>query len=218
MASKKSRLALDDQLCFALYAATNAVVRAYRPLLGEFGLTYPQYLVMLALWQDGTAPVHALAERLHLGSNAVTPLVDKLEAAGFVTRARGTDRRVVFVALTEAGIGLEGKVSAAQQSVVLPDRSGRPRPRRPAPGTEGSHGSRRHGRGTAGRARLMTRPAAPLHHGSGPAWAMWDQQAGRQHSSGRAGRLWNQGVSVGHIGSSTFETRMSDLDRRLMDG
>ncbi|MCJ2088518.1 MarR family transcriptional regulator [Methylobacterium sp. E-005] len=118
MGSKKSRLRLDDQLCFALYAATNAVVRAYRPMLAELGLTYPQYLVMLALWQDGAAPVHALAGRLRLGSNAVTPLVDKLELAGFVTRARGTDRRVVFIALTQAGIELEGTVSAAQQSVV----------------------------------------------------------------------------------------------------
>ena len=118
MTSGKSRLRLDDQLCFALYAATNAVVRAYRPLLAELGLTYPQYLVMLALWQDGTTPVHALAERLRLGSNAVTPLVDRLETAGFVTRARGTDRRVVFVALTQAGTELEGTISAAQQSVV----------------------------------------------------------------------------------------------------
>ena len=118
MGSKKSRLRLDDQLCFALYAATNAVVRAYRPLLAQLGLTYPQYLVMLALWQDGSAPIHTLAERLQLGSNAVTPLVDKLEAAGFVARARGADRRVVHVALTEAGIKLEGEVLAAQQSVV----------------------------------------------------------------------------------------------------
>lgn len=118
MASGKSRLRLDDQLCFALYAATNAVVRAYRPLLAELGLTYPQYLVMLALWQDGTTPIHVLAERLRLGSNAVTPLVDRLEAAGFATRARGADRRVVFVALTEVGIELEGKLLAAQQSVV----------------------------------------------------------------------------------------------------
>ncbi|WP_348625538.1 MarR family transcriptional regulator [Methylobacterium sp. 10] len=109
---------MDDQICFALYAATNAVVRAYRPLLGELGLTYPQYLVMLALWQDGTSSVHVLAERLHLGSNAVTPLVDKLETAGFVTRARGTDRRVVFVALTEAGRRLENDVSDAQQVVA----------------------------------------------------------------------------------------------------
>ncbi|MCJ2050089.1 MarR family winged helix-turn-helix transcriptional regulator [Methylobacterium sp. J-070] len=118
MGSKKSRLRLDDQLCFALYAATNAVVRAYRPMLAELGLTYPQYLVMLALWQDGMTAIHALAERLQLGSNAVTPLVDKLEAAGFVTRTRGVDRRVVLVALTEVGIQLEADVSAAQQSVV----------------------------------------------------------------------------------------------------
>ena len=118
MGSKKSRLRLDDQLCFALYAATNALVRAYRPMLAELGLTYPQYLVMLALWQDGTTAIHALAERLQLGSNAVTPLIDKLEAAGFVTRTRGADRRVVLVVLSEVGIQLEADVSAAQQSVV----------------------------------------------------------------------------------------------------
>lgn len=118
MSSKKSRLRLDDQICFALYAATNAVVRAYRPLLGELGLTYPQYLVMLTLWQDGDAAVHTLAERLQLGPSAITPLVDKLEAAGFVIRARGDDRRIVFVALTEAGMRLEDRVSIAQQSVV----------------------------------------------------------------------------------------------------
>ncbi|WP_267421462.1 MarR family transcriptional regulator [Methylobacterium sp. GC_Met_2] len=118
MVSKKSRLKLDDQICFALYAATNAVVRAYRPLLGERGLTYPQYLVMLALWQDGASPIHSLAERLQLGSNAITPLVDRLEAAGFVTRARGTDRRVVFVALTEAGRLLEVELAVAQQDIA----------------------------------------------------------------------------------------------------
>ncbi|MCJ2100707.1 MarR family winged helix-turn-helix transcriptional regulator [Methylobacterium sp. E-046] len=118
MASQTPGLLLNDQLCFALYAATNAVVRAYRPMLAELGLTYPQYLLMLALWQDGSGSVHALAERLRLGPNAITPLVDRLEAAGFVTRARGTDRRVVLVALTKTGIGLEAKVSVAQQSVV----------------------------------------------------------------------------------------------------
>lgn len=111
-------LRLDDQLCFALYAATNAVVRAYRPLLGELGLTYPQYLVMLALWQDGVTAVHDLAARLQLTSSAITPLVDRLEAAGFVTRARASDRRVVRVALTEAGRLLEDRVATAQQAVV----------------------------------------------------------------------------------------------------
>ncbi|GJE46792.1 MarR family winged helix-turn-helix transcriptional regulator [Methylobacterium soli] len=116
--SARGGLKLDDQLCFALYAATNAVVRAYRPLLGELGLTYPQYLVMLALWQDGGMPVHDLARRLQLGPSAITPLVDKLEAAGFVARGRTSDRRLVLVALTEAGRALEDKVSVAQQSVV----------------------------------------------------------------------------------------------------
>lgn len=118
MASKKSRLRLDDQLCFALYAATNAVVRAYRPLLGELGLTYPQYLVMLALWQDGVTAVHDLAARLQLTSSAITPLVYRLETAGFVTRARAGDRRIVLVALTETGRLLEDKVGVAQQAVV----------------------------------------------------------------------------------------------------
>jgi len=111
-------LRLDDQLCFALYAATNSVVRAYRPLLGELGLTYPQYLVMLALWQDGVTAVHDLAARLQLTSSAITPLVDRLEGAGFVTRARASDRRVVLIALTEAGRLLEERVATAQQAVV----------------------------------------------------------------------------------------------------
>ena len=116
--TKQAGLRLDDQLCFALYAATNAVVRAYRPLLGELGLTYPQYLVMLALWQDGVTAVHDLAARLQLASSAITPLVDRLEAAGFVTRTRAADRRIVLVALTEAGRLLEDQVARAQQAVV----------------------------------------------------------------------------------------------------
>ncbi|TXM97843.1 MarR family transcriptional regulator [Methylobacterium sp. WL103] len=116
--TKQTRLRLDDQLCFALYAATNSVVRAYRPLLGELGLTYPQYLVMLALWQDGVTAVHDLAARLQLTSSAITPLVNRLEAAGFVTRTRAVDRRIVLVALTEAGRLLEDQVATAQQAVV----------------------------------------------------------------------------------------------------
>ncbi|MCJ2011999.1 MarR family winged helix-turn-helix transcriptional regulator [Methylobacterium sp. J-076] len=116
--TKQRGLRLDDQLCFALYAATNSVVRAYRPLLGEFGLTYPQYLVMLALWQDGVTAVHDLAARLQLTSSAITPLVDRLEAAGFVIRTRAVDRRIVLVALTEAGRLLEDQVATAQQAVV----------------------------------------------------------------------------------------------------
>lgn len=113
------KLRLDDQFCFALYTATNAVTRAYKPLLGALGLTYPQYLVMLTLWQDGPAPNVRIAERLKLGANAITPLVDQLAAAGFVERRRDTaDRRIVTIALTETGLGLEHAAATAQSAVV----------------------------------------------------------------------------------------------------
>ena len=116
------RLRLDDQLCFALYAATNAVTRAYRPLLGELGLTYPQYLVMLVLWQDGPSTTGRIARRLQLAPGAVTPLVDRLAARGLLTKTRKAsaavgDRRTLAIALPEAGRDLEGATSLAQQSV-----------------------------------------------------------------------------------------------------
>ena len=109
---------LDDQLCFALYAATHAITRRYRPLLDEIGLTYPQYLLMLTLWQDGPAPVGRIAQRLELDSHAVTPLVERLEVAGLVRRRRGTDRRQVVVAATERGRDLEAAAVAVQAEVA----------------------------------------------------------------------------------------------------
>jgi len=112
-------LRLDDQLCFALYAATNAVTRAYRPRLEAIGLTYPQYLVMLVLWQDGASPVRHIAARLNLPPNGVTPILDKLEAAGFVRRTRGEgDRRVVTVTPTESGAALEHEAALEQHDVA----------------------------------------------------------------------------------------------------
>ena len=122
------KLRLDDQLCFALYAATNAVTRAYRPMLGELGLTYPQYLLMLVLWQDGASTTGRIARRLGLAQNAITPLVDRLEAAKLLTRRRdGDDRRVVHIELTAAGHDLETAVSRVQrdvecQTLLTPDR------------------------------------------------------------------------------------------------
>ena len=110
---------LDDQLCFALYAATNAITRAYRPVLGALGLTYPQYLVLMVLWQNGVSTIHTIAGRLRLGSNAITPLVDRLEDAGLVVRERSLeDRRVVYVDLTSAGDALRDAATAAQDVVV----------------------------------------------------------------------------------------------------
>ncbi len=111
-------LRLDDQLCFALYAATHAITRRYRPLLEEIGLTYPQYLVMLTLWQEGPATVGNIAHCLELDSHAVTPLVDRLEVAGLVDRRRGTDRRQVVIAPTERGRDLEAAAARVQAEVA----------------------------------------------------------------------------------------------------
>jgi DNA-binding MarR family transcriptional regulator len=98
---------LDDQLCFALYAASRAVVSAYQPLLASLGLTYPQYLVMMVLWEEDGVRVSRLGERLHLDSGTLTPLLKRLEAQGLVARRRsGQDERVVEVFLTEQGRGL----------------------------------------------------------------------------------------------------------------
>lgn len=119
MATRLPRLRLDDQLCFALYAATNAVTRAYKPLLGKLGLTYPQYLVMLVLWQDGATSPNDIATRLQLGASAITPLLDQLEKSGFVARARSsTDRRRLIVAATPTGAALYDLAAVAQDAIV----------------------------------------------------------------------------------------------------
>ncbi|GGY22770.1 MarR family winged helix-turn-helix transcriptional regulator [Streptomyces djakartensis] len=92
---------LDQQLCFALYAAQRAVTAAYRPLLDELGLTYPQYLVLLVLWERGETPVKELAATLRLDYGTVSPLLKRLEAAGLVRRERSArDERSVLVAST----------------------------------------------------------------------------------------------------------------------
>lgn len=112
-------LRLDDQLCFALYAATNAVTRSYRSRLEAVGLTYPQYLVMLVLWQDGPAPISHIAARLSLAPNAITPILDKLEKAGLAKRKRNeTDRRVICVTLTDKGTELEHDTAFNQHEVA----------------------------------------------------------------------------------------------------
>jgi DNA-binding MarR family transcriptional regulator len=97
-------LHLDNQLCFALYSASLAMTKLYKPLLDELGLTYPQYLVMLVLWESDGLTVSELGERLSLDSGTLTPLVKRLEAAGLVARIRDVqDERRVHVTLTPAG-------------------------------------------------------------------------------------------------------------------
>ncbi len=108
---------LGDQLCFALYAATNAITRVYRPLLKDIGLTYPQYLVLLILW-EGPRQVGEIAERLRLASHAVSPLIDRLEQADLVRRTRpDADGRVVLVELTDKGRQLETQAAHVQEHV-----------------------------------------------------------------------------------------------------
>ena len=106
------RLLLDNQLCFALYAASRAMTAAYAPLLDALGLTYPQYLVMLVLWEQDGERVSSIGERLHLDSATLTPLLKRLEARELVERRRSSaDERVVEVFLTPAGKRLERKAS-----------------------------------------------------------------------------------------------------------
>lgn len=100
-------MSLDHQVCFGLYAASNLITRRYRPLLAELGLTFPQYLVMLVLWESEPLAVSAIGERLHLDSGTLTPLLKRLEAGGFVVRRRDeADERRVLISLTDAGRAL----------------------------------------------------------------------------------------------------------------
>ena len=103
-------LVLDRQLCFALYGASLAMSRTYKPLLEPLGLTYPQYLVMMVLWETDGLPVKALGERLGLDSGTLSPLLKRLEQAGHVARVRDSaDERQVTVSLTPQGAALKEK-------------------------------------------------------------------------------------------------------------
>jgi DNA-binding MarR family transcriptional regulator len=97
-------LLLDNQLCFALYSASLAMTKLYKPLLDELGLTYPQYLTLLVLWERDGLTVSELGERLSLDSGTLTPLLKRLEAAGLIARIRAIeDERRVHITLTAAG-------------------------------------------------------------------------------------------------------------------
>lgn len=106
--TETSDLRLDDQLCFALYSASATIVRAYRPMLEKIGLTYPQFLVMIVLWEDDDISVGTLADRLDLPANGLAPVLDRLVKAGLVERHRdASDRRVHRMRLTDAGRDLQ---------------------------------------------------------------------------------------------------------------
>ncbi|MFN3721089.1 MAG: MarR family winged helix-turn-helix transcriptional regulator [Rhizobium rhizophilum] len=104
----EKELRLDKQLCFALYGAAHAFTRAYKPLLSPLGLTYPQYVVMMALWEEDDLSVKALGEKVGLDSGTLSPLLKRLEQIQYVARRRdAADERVVFITLTEEGRALK---------------------------------------------------------------------------------------------------------------
>lgn len=114
---------LDQQICFTLYATSMAITRAYKPLLDQLGLTYPQYLVLNVLGEGEGATIGSIAARLDLESSTVTPLVKRLEAAGLVARRRGLeDERRVEVTMTEAGRALLGQSGCLNDTLL--ERSG----------------------------------------------------------------------------------------------
>jgi MarR family transcriptional regulator, organic hydroperoxide resistance regulator len=112
-------LLLDNQLCFALYSASLAMTKVYKPLLDELGLTYPQYVAMLALWERDGVSVSELGERLRLDSGTLTPLLKRLEAAGLIVRLRAVeDERRVHITLTAAGRRLRAKAEKVPSCVL----------------------------------------------------------------------------------------------------
>jgi DNA-binding MarR family transcriptional regulator len=112
------KVLLDGQLCFALYSTSLAMNKLYRRLLKKLGITYPQYLVMLVLWEGDEVSVSEIGERLFLDSATLTPLLKRLEAAGLVTRTRAaSDERQVIIALTRQGRALKAQAAEVQEGV-----------------------------------------------------------------------------------------------------
>ena len=109
---------LENQLCFRLYTASRLVTQAYHPLLAEHGLTYPQYLMLLVLWEKDTQPVNDIAKRLYLETNTVTPLLQRMEKEGILTRTKGTkDARQMIVELTKKGKKLQDQLTEVPLTV-----------------------------------------------------------------------------------------------------
>ncbi|EDY84360.1 transcriptional regulator, MarR family [Verrucomicrobiia bacterium DG1235] len=112
-------LRLDNQICFPLYAATNLINRLYRPLLAKVGLTYPQYIAMMALWERSPMPMGALCDRLFLDSGTLTPLLKRLEKTGYIARRRDPeDERRMIVSLTDEGDRLREAASEIPRALL----------------------------------------------------------------------------------------------------
>ena len=119
MSKEKFRNTLDQQLCFAVYSAAQAFAQAYKPILAPLGLTYPQYLVMLLLWERDDRSVKELGEPLHLDSGTLTPLLKRLQSIGYIARGRDPeDERVTRVRLTARGAALRGAAARVPDQIL----------------------------------------------------------------------------------------------------
>jgi DNA-binding MarR family transcriptional regulator len=113
------QLKLENQICFPVYAASRLITREYQPYLEELGLTYPQYLVLLVLWEQDELTVNDIAKKLILNTNTLTPLLKRMEAQGLLTRVRSRqDERKVIVCLTEAGQEMQAKAAGIPERLV----------------------------------------------------------------------------------------------------
>ena len=114
----KEQFKLENQLCFRLYTASRLLTQAYHPLLSEYGLTYPQYLVLMVLWEKDSQPVNDIAKRLLLETNTVTPLLKRMESQGILMRGKGSqDARQVIVTLTDKGRNLQNLLADVPMKV-----------------------------------------------------------------------------------------------------
>ena len=119
MENNPLNLNLEDHLCFSLYACSRAILRLYRPFLDELQLTYPQYLVLVTLWEKEKSTIKGLCEALNLDTGTLTPLLKRMESAGLIKRQRDTiDERVVNIHITQAGKALQEKAACVPQSLL----------------------------------------------------------------------------------------------------
>lgn len=115
---ESEKLALDNQICFLLYTASREIIRLYTPLLSELGVTYPQYLVLLLLWEKDGLIINELGERLHLDSGTLTPLLKRMEKEKIINRRRSSeDERKVEIFLTEKGAAIKEKAGSIPDSI-----------------------------------------------------------------------------------------------------
>ncbi|WP_018663905.1 MarR family winged helix-turn-helix transcriptional regulator [Heyndrickxia acidiproducens] len=118
MKNNPQNLNLEDHLCFSLYACSRAILRLYRPYLDQLQLTYPQYLVLVTLWEKQQSTIKEIGKALDLDTGTLTPLLKRMEAAGFIERRRDTvDERIVNIHITQAGQALQEKASCIPQSL-----------------------------------------------------------------------------------------------------